>query len=74
MREVVFSFALLSSAKVFNVAAQISQQIEKDGNIKNHENVLLCMSSFLPFKFSGRYFSFKNSAFYFKIILQNTTR
>lgn len=44
MREVVFSFALLSSAKVFNVAAQISQQIEKDGNIRKHENVLLCMS------------------------------
>lgn len=31
MREVVFP--LFSSAKVFNVAAQISQQIEKDGNI-----------------------------------------
>lgn len=43
------SLALLSSAKVFNVAAQVSQQVEKDVNAWKHENTLTWMSSFLPF-------------------------
>lgn len=43
------SLVLLSSAKVFNVAAQISQQVKKDGITKKHENTLNQMSFFLLF-------------------------